>query len=82
MVYKALERNGPECNNAMSEAIRFVEDMVDDPNQWEELDGMYSIQHKFLISHVLRKSLICRYEIFDKIMFCSSVLISLAKHLT
>ena len=40
MVYDALERDGPECNIAMTEAIKSVEDLIDDPNKWEQLDGI------------------------------------------
>ena len=40
MVYDALERDGPQCNIAMIEAIKSVEDLIDDPNKWEQLDGI------------------------------------------
>ena len=39
MVHDALGRDGPECNTAITNAIAAIEDMVDDPNKWEELDG-------------------------------------------
>ena len=43
MVHNALERDGPECNVEMKEAIKAVEDIIDNPNKWQELDGKNKI---------------------------------------
>ena len=39
VVHGALERDGPKCNMEMKKAIKSVEDIIDDPNKWEQLDG-------------------------------------------
>ena len=39
VVHDALERDGPQCNIKMKEAIASLEDIIDNPNQWKELDG-------------------------------------------
>ena len=38
-MHDALERDGPKCNMEMKKAIKSVEDIIDDPNKWEQLDG-------------------------------------------
>ena len=40
-MHDALERDGPQCNIEMKEAITSLEDIIDNPNQWNELDGKY-----------------------------------------
>ena len=39
VVHDALGRDGPKCNMEMKKAINSVEDIIDDPNKWEHLDG-------------------------------------------
>ena len=48
VVYNALERDGPECNTAMTDAIRVIEDMIDDPNKWQKLNGECTISIVFM----------------------------------
>ena len=39
VVHDALGRDGPKCNMEMKKAIKSVEDIIDDPNKWQQLDG-------------------------------------------
>ena len=39
VVYDAIGRNGPKCNEALSEGIAALELQVDDTNEWGGLQG-------------------------------------------
>ena len=39
VVYDAIGRNGPKCNEALSEGIAALELLVDDTNEWGGLQG-------------------------------------------
>ena len=43
VVYEAMGRDGPECNEAITEGIAALEMMVDDTAEWGNLQGKYSI---------------------------------------
>jgi len=43
VVHNALARDGPDCNMEMKEAIKAVEDIIDDPNKWQELDEPFKL---------------------------------------
>ena len=38
-MYDAIGRNGPKCNEALSEGIAVLELLVDDTNEWGGLQG-------------------------------------------
>ena len=39
VVYDAIGRDGPECNDALTEGIAALELLVDDTNEWGGLQG-------------------------------------------
>ena len=39
VVYEAMGRDGPECNDAITEGIAALEMMVDDASVWGKLQG-------------------------------------------
>ena len=39
VVHDALERDGPQCNIELKEAIKSVEDIIDNPIKWQQLNG-------------------------------------------
>merc|ERR1711860_140146 len=43
VVYEAMGRDGPECNDAITEGIYVLESMVDDISQWGELQGQFDL---------------------------------------
>ena len=39
VVYEAMGRDGPECNDAITEGIAALEMLVDDASEWGNLQG-------------------------------------------
>ena len=47
VVYEAMGRDGPECNDAITEGIAALEMLVDDASEWGNLQGKVCLNKSY-----------------------------------